>query len=128
MGLLDRLFRRNEESGEDLPITLDLEERRRQLHTLEKALDALANAMREHPALAHNPGWQARTAEYGRLAGEAMMLRKREPTREELLDLAFEVRPVFKDVPAGLEALGGLQDAAMRSAESLVTVLPGERA
>lgn len=127
MNLLKKLFGgRNEESGEDLPITLDLDERRRQLTRLETALDALVNAMRERPELAANPGWQARTAEYGRLAGEAMMLR-REPTREALLDLAFQVRPVFKDVPAGLEALGELQDAALRAAESLVTVLPGER-
>lgn len=127
VNLFKRLFGRDEESGEDLPITLDVEERRRQLLQLEKALDALVNAMRERPELAGNPGWQARTAEYGRLAGEAMVLRKRVPTREELLDLAFDVRPVFKDVPPGLEGLVGLQDAAMRSAESLVTVLPGER-
>ncbi|MVA76251.1 hypothetical protein GC722_09465 [Auraticoccus sp. F435] len=127
MGLFSRWFGRDQDSGEDLPITLDVEARRQQLLQLETSLDALANAMREHPQLASNPGWQARTAEYGRLAGEAMMLRKGQPDRESLLDLAFEVRPVFKEVPPGLEGLVGLQDAAMRAAESLVTVLPGER-
>lgn len=128
MNLFKRLFGRGDDDGEDLPIALDVETRKTQLHRLEKALDALANGMREHSDLTSNPGWQGRMSEYGRLAGEAMMLRQRGPTREELLDLCFEIRPVFGREPqAGLDDLVPLQAEVMDAAEQLQVVLPGER-
>ncbi|WP_114560019.1 hypothetical protein [Desertihabitans aurantiacus] len=128
MAFWDKWFRRGDDEGEDVPIELDVDARRRQLHELEQSLDALVRGLREHPRLSANPGWQARTAEYDRLAGQAMMLRQRVPTREELLDLAFEVRPVFNaEVPEGLDDLVPLQDAVLQRTQALVDVLPGER-
>lgn len=129
MGILKRLFGRDEESGPDLPITIDVGRRRSQLAELEQALDALVAGMKEDPQRLANPGWSSRVAEYGRLAGEAMILRQSVPTREALLDLSFQVRPVFSDdaVPAGMEHLGPLQDRVVELSRAVGEVLPGER-
>ena len=128
MGFLDKLFGRGGgDEDVEVPITVDLERRRPQLLRLEQGLDALASQMREARSV-DNPGWRGRVDEYGRLAGEAMMLRKGAPTREQILDLVFEVRPVFTGpVPAGLESLVGLQDEVLAAAEDLRELLPQER-
>lgn len=118
---------RDNEDGPEVPITLDLERRRPQLLRLEQALDALAQEMRDQQSM-DNPGWRGRVQEYGQLAGDAMLARKGSPTREELLDLVFAVRPVFAGaIPAGLESLGPLQAEVMAAAEDLRELLPSER-
>ncbi len=74
-----------------------------------------------------NPGWRGRVNEYGRLAGEATMLRRTSISREQLLDLVFEIRPVFTGpIPPGMENLGPLQDEVMAAAEDLRELLPHE--
>lgn len=130
MGLLDKLFRRqsDDDGGEDAVITLDLEARRPQLLRLEQGLDALSRAMRDVQTV-DNPGWRGRINEYSRLAGDAMVMRKGTPTREGVLDLVFEVRPVFTGPPpAELEVLVPLQDEVLAAAEELRTLRPGEKA
>ena len=126
MGFLKKLFGRDEEA-EDVPITLDLDRRRPQLLRLEKALDALAAEMRtDHTT--DDPGWRGRVNEYSRLAGEVMTVRKGTPTRDEVLDLVFEVRPVFTgEIPPGMEAIGPLQAEVMAAADDLRQLLPGEK-
>jgi len=58
VNFLKRLFGRNDDDeGEDLPITLDVERRRAQLLRLEQALDALATEMRAEQSM-DNPGWR----------------------------------------------------------------------
>ena len=129
MGLFDKLFRRrsDDDEGEDVPITLDVERRRPQLLRLEQSLDALARAMRDVSTV-DNPGWRGRINEYSRLAGDAMVMRKGIPTREGVLDLVFEVRPVFTGPPPpDLEVLVPLQDEVVEAAEDLRTLLPGEK-
>ena len=126
MGFLKKLFGRDEEE-EEVPITLDVERRRPQLLRLEKALDALAAEMRTNHTT-DDPGWRGRVNEYSRLAGEAMTVRKGTPTRDEVLDLVFEVRPVFPgDIPPGMEKLGPLQAEVMAAADDLRQLLPGEK-
>ena len=129
MGLFDKLFRRqSDDDGEDAVITLDLEARRPQLLRLEQGLDSLSRAMREVQTV-DNPGWRGRINEYGRLAGDAMVMRKGTPTREGVLDLVFEVRPVFTGPPPpDLEVLVPLQDEVLAAAEELRTLRPGEKA
>ena len=126
MSFLKRLFGRDEED-EEVPITLDVERRRPQLLRLEKALDALAAEMRtDHTT--DDPGWRSRVNEYSRLAGEAMAVRKGIPTRDQVLDLVFEVRPVFTgEIPPGMEKLGPLQAEVMAAAADLRQLLPGEK-
>ena len=127
MGLLDKLFGRKEADDQDTPITLDQAVRGAQLTRLEKALDALAAQMRDATTM-DNPGWRGRVNEYSRLAGDAAMLRRGEITREAVLDIVFEVRPVFSGpIPEGMETIGPLQGEAMAAAEELRTLLPGER-
>jgi hypothetical protein len=128
VSFLRKLFGKAEEPREDRPITIDVERRRPQLARLEKALDALAREMRLEQTM-DNPGWRGRVNEYSRLAGEAMELRRGTPTRESLLDLAFEVRPCFTGpIPEGMEAIGPLQEEVMAAANDLRELLPGERA
>jgi hypothetical protein len=120
-----RLF--NREEPEDAPITLDLDRRRAQLLRLEKALDALCAEMRADHTTS-DPGWRNRCNEYDRLAGQAMAERKGTPTRESLLDLVFEIRPVFTGpIPQGMEPIGPLQDEVIAAAADLRELLPGER-
>ena len=129
VGFLGKLFGRDrdDDEGFDAPVSLDVEARRPQLLRLEKALDALAEQMRVAQTV-DNPGWRGRVNEYGRLAGEAMTLRKGVPSREQLLDLVFEIRPVFTGpVPPGLESLVPLQDEVVAAAEDLRELLPQER-
>ena len=131
MGFLDKLLGRSRDDGDDtddeVPIALDVERRRTQLLRLEQALDALAGQMREAQSV-DNPGWRARVNEYSRLAGDAMDLRRGTPTREQILDLVFEVRPAFTGpVPTGLESLVPLQDEVLAAAEDLRELLPHER-
>lgn len=128
MSFLRKLFKRDEDDeGEDAPIHLDQELRQRQLLRLEKALDQLANEMRTCESM-DNPGWRVRVNEYNRLAGEAMTLRRGEITREGVLDLVFEIRPLFTGAaPAGMEQLAPLQDAVLGAAEELRALSPSER-
>ncbi len=126
MGLLKKLFGRDEDD-EEVPITLDLDRRRPQLLRLEKALDALAAEMRTNHTT-DDPGWRGRVNEYSRLAGDAMTVRKGTPTRDDVLDLVFEVRPVFTgEIPAGMATLGPLQAEVMAAANDLRQLLPGEK-
>jgi len=125
---LRKLFGRDQEDeAEDIPIQLDQELRGRQLLRLEKALDELANEMRTCESV-HNPGWRVRVNEYSRLAGEAMTLRRAEITREGVLDLVFEIRPLFNGAaPAGKEKLLPLQEAVLAATEELRELSPSER-
>ena len=124
MGFLKKLFGRDEDDGEEIPITLDVDRRRPQLLRLEKALDALAAEMRTNHTT-DDPGWRGRV---NRLAGETMTVRKGTPTRDEVLDLVFEVRPVFTGaIPPGMEAIGPLQAEVMAAADDLRQLLPGEK-
>jgi hypothetical protein len=67
--------------------------------------------------------------EYSRLAGDCSVMRRGIPTREGVLDLVFEVRPVFTGTPpAGLEVLVPLQDEVLAAAEDLRQLRPGEKA
>jgi hypothetical protein len=129
VGFLDKLLRRerDDDEGPETVIQLDVERRREQLGRLERALDALAEQMREEQSV-DNPGWRGRVNEYGRLAGEATMLRRGAIGREQVLDLVFEIRPVFTGpIPPGMENLGPLQDEVMAAAEDLRELLPHER-
>lgn len=125
MSFLRKWFGREE--PEDVPVTLDLGRRKEQLLRLERALDALATEMRADHTTS-DPAWRERVNEYSRLAGDAMNLRRGEPTRESVLDLVFEVRPLFTGpIPDGMEKCGPLQDEVMAAANDLRELLPGEK-
>jgi hypothetical protein len=57
-----------------------------------------------------------------------MNLRRGTPTRESVLDLVFEVRPLFTGpIPEGMEKCGPLQQEVMAAAADLRELLPGEK-
>jgi hypothetical protein len=125
VSFLRKWFGRQE--PEDVPINLDVEKRKEQLLRLERALDALAAEMRaDHTT--QDPAWRERVNEYSMLAAEAMNLRRGTPTRENVLDLVFAVRPLFTGpIPDGMERCGPLQDEVMAAANDLRELLPGEK-
>ncbi|MDN5762496.1 MAG: hypothetical protein L0H41_09295 [Microlunatus sp.] len=119
--------RGEEEAGEDTAIVLDQDVRRGQLIRLETALNRLAAEMRSCQSL-DNPGWRVRVNEYNRLAGATMTLRRGEITREAVLDLVFEIRPLFsQSAPTGMEQLIPLQDEVVAAAAELRVLRPDER-
>lgn len=125
MSFLRKLFGREE--PEDVPVNLDIDRRKDQLLRLERALDALASEMRVDHSM-DDPAWRERVNEYRRLAGKAMEERRGTPTRESVLDLVFEVRPLFTGpIPKGMERCGPLQDEVMAAADDLRQLLPGEK-
>ena len=111
------------------PVTLDIDRRKEQLARLETALDALVAQLRERDDLIVTPGWKERVSEYQHASGEAMRRRATGAfTRAELLDLVFEIRPVYTGAPPhGLEHVGPLQDEVLAAADELREVLPSER-
>lgn len=125
MSFLRKLFGREE--PEDVAVSLDVDRRKKQLLRLERALDALASEMRADHTM-DDPAWRERVNEYNRLAAEAMTMRRGTPTREGVLDLVFEIRPLFTGpIPDGMERCGPLQDEVMAAAADLRELLPGEK-
>jgi hypothetical protein len=125
VSFLRKLFGREE--PEDVAVNLDIDRRKEQLLRLERALDALAAEMRKDHTT-EDPAWRERVNEYHRLAGEAMTMRRGTPTREGVLDLVFEIRPLFTGpIPDGMEKCGPLQDEVMAAAADLRELLPGEK-
>ena len=125
MSFLRKLFGREE--PEDVAVNLDVDRRKEQLLRLERALDALAAEMRRDHTM-EDPAWRERVNEYHRLAGEAMTMQRGTPTREGVLDLVFEIRPLFTGpIPDGMEKCGPLQDEVMAAAADLRELLPGEK-
>ena len=60
--------------------------------------------------------------------GMRWSMRRGTPTRESVLDLVFEVRPLFTGpIPDGMEKCGPLQDEVMAAADDLRQLLPGEK-
>jgi len=118
--------------GDDMasaPVTLDIEQRKEQLRVLEDVLDRLVAVMKANDQRMANPGWRERMAEYRRLSGDSYKLRASPTlTREEILDLAFEVRPVFTgELPEDVRVVQPLQEELLTAAAALQDVLPGER-
>jgi hypothetical protein len=125
VSFLRKLFGREE--PEDVAVSLDVDRRKKQLLRLERALDALASEMRADHTMG-DPAWRERVNEYNRLAAEAMTMRRGTPTREGVLDLVFEIRPLFTGpIPDGMERCGPLQDEVMAAAADLRELLPGEK-
>ncbi|HET9126766.1 MAG TPA: hypothetical protein VFN73_01680 [Propionibacteriaceae bacterium] len=121
MGLFDR-FRKPTVTPTERVITPNKAVRASQLMQLEGAvLDVLAE-MDTLPARL-NPRWQAQAQEFSRVVASSRNLRAGDYDWQQLMDVAFEVRPVVKGaaVPEGMEHLVELQERMMAIATALTT-------
>ncbi|HEX2858572.1 MAG TPA: hypothetical protein VHO26_14010 [Propionibacteriaceae bacterium] len=121
MGLFDR-FRKPAVTLTERVIVPNKAVRASQLMQLEGAvLDVLAEMDRLPARL--NPRWQAQEQEFSRVVASSRDLRARDYDWQQLMDVAFEVRPVVKgaSVPEGMEHLAELQERMMAIATALTT-------
>ncbi len=132
MSWLRKLLGGKDEFAPAAPVALDVERRTEQLLALERVLDRLVEVMKANEERMSNPGWRERMAEYRRLSGESYRLRAGGFTREQVLDLAFEIRPAFGgsrggELPPDVRVVQPLQVELLAAATALQEVLPGER-
>jgi hypothetical protein len=125
---LRKVFGGKDDLAPSAPLDLDVEQRKEQLLRLEGVLDRLVEVMKNNQTRMANPAWKERMAEYRRLSGESYRLRAGGFTREQLLDLAFEIRPVFGgELPEDVRVVEPLQTQLLEAAAEIQGVLPGER-
>ncbi|GAA5002432.1 hypothetical protein [Actinopolymorpha pittospori] len=128
MSWLRKVFGGKDDLAPSAPLDLDVEQRKEQLLRLEGVLDRLVEVMKDNQTRMANPAWKERMAEYRRLSGESYRLRAGGFTREQLLDLAFEIRPVFGgELPEDVRVVEPLQTQLLEAAAEIQGVLPGER-
>jgi hypothetical protein len=128
VSFLRKIFGGKDDLAPAGPVDLDIDQRKVQLLELERVLDKLVEVMKANDQRMSNPAWRERMAEYRRLSGESYRLRAGSFTREQILDLAFEIRPVFSgELPEDVRVVQPLQAKLLEAAAALQDVLPGER-
>jgi hypothetical protein len=114
---------------EDAPIPerpLNMETRGPQLTELRDAIEELQRAMESDSARMDNPGWRGRARDYSYALGGVREL-LRNPTRDGLYEVLGSVRPLYRGpVPAGYEALAGLNERLLAALAPLRQPLDGE--
>jgi hypothetical protein len=105
---------------------LNMEVRGPQLAELCDAVEALQHAMENDTARMDNPGWRGRARDYSyALGGIRELLAK--PTRAGLYEVLSSVRPLYRGpVPAGYEALAGLNERLLAALAPLRQPIDGE--
>ena len=108
----------------DRPLNMDV--RAPQLTELRTTLEEIVEAMQAQTARMDNPGWRGRARDYSyALGGVRDVLRT--PTRDGLYDVLGSVRPLYRgSVPAGYEALAGLNERLLAALAPLRESAPGE--
>jgi hypothetical protein len=128
VSFLRKIFGGKDDLAPAAQVDLDIDQRKAQLLELERVLDKLVEVMKANDQRMSNPAWRERMAEYRRLSGESYRLRAGSFTREQILDLAFEIRPVFTgDLPEDVRVVQPLQAQLLEAAAALQDVLPDER-
>ena len=130
MGWLSDLVARFSGGGDDeTPVAdrpLNMDVRSAQLTELRTTLEEIVAAMQAQTARMDNPGWRGRARDYSyALGGLREVLRT--PTRDGLYDVLGSVRPLYRGpVPAGYEALAGLNERLLAVLAELRQPVPGE--
>ena len=106
------------------PLNMDI--RGPQITELRDAIEALWHAMEADSARMDNPGWRGRARDYSYALGGVREL-LRNPTRDGLYEVLSTVRPLYRGpVPAGYEALAGLNERLLAALVPLRQPLDGE--
>ncbi len=126
MGWFDRL-RKPAVTTTELMIVPNRAVRSSQLMQLEGAILDVLDEMERLPAW-RNPRWQAQAQEFTSVVATVRDMRQRDYDWQELMDVAFEVRPVLKggETPDGMDHLVELQSAMMAVATALTQVRDDE--
>lgn len=129
MGWLSDLIARFGGGDDDTPVAdrpLNMDVRGAQLTELRTTLEEMVQAMQSQTARMDNPGWRGRARDYSyALGGVREVLEK--PTRDGLYDVLGSVRPLYRGpVPAGYEALAGLNERLLAALAALRQTAPGE--
>ena len=129
MGWFGDLLTRVRGGGDETPVAdraLNMDVRGPQLTELRTALEEMVEAMQSQTARMDNPGWRGRARDYSyALGGVRDVLRT--PTRDGLYDVLGSVRPLYRGpVPAGYEALAGLNERLLAALAPLREPAPGE--
>ena len=119
MGLFDRL-RKPAATTAEMLIVPNRAVRSSQLMQLEGAILDVLDEMERLPAW-RNPRWQAQAQEFTSVVATVRDMRQRDYDWQELMDVAFEVRPVLKggETPEGMNHLVELQATMMAVATAL---------
>ncbi|MGV8848108.1 MAG: hypothetical protein ACOH16_01045 [Propionibacteriaceae bacterium] len=105
---------------------LNMEVRGPQLAELRDAIEALQHAMENDTARMDNPGWRGRARDYSFALGGVRELLGN-PTRDGLYEVLGSVRPLYRGpVPAGYEALAGLNERLLAALAPLRQPIDGE--
>ena len=129
MGWFGDLLTRVRGGGDETPVAdraLNMDVRGPQLTELRTVLEEMVEAMQSQTARMDNPGWRGRARDYSyALGGVRDVLRT--PTRDGLYDVLGSVRPLYRGpVPAGYEALAGLNERLLAALAPLREPAPGE--
>ena len=113
----------------DAPVAerpLNMEVRGPQLAELREAIEGLQHAMESDSARMDNPGWRGRARDYSFALGGVRELLGN-PTRDGLYEVLGSVRPLYRGpVPAGYEALAGLNERLLAALAPLRQPIDGE--
>jgi hypothetical protein len=129
MGWLSDLVARFGGGDDDTPVAdrpLNMDVRSAQLTELRETLEEILHEMHSQTNRMENPGWRGRARDYSyALGGVREVLEK--PTRDGLYDVLGSVRPLYRGpVPAGYEALAGLNERLLAALAALRQAAPGE--
>ena len=130
MGWLSDLVARFGGRGDDeMPVAdrpLNMDVRGAQLAELRSTLEEMVEAMQAQTSRMDNPGWRGRARDYSYALGGVREVIGN-PTREGLYDVLGSVRPLYRGpVPAGYEALAGLNERLLAALSALRQPAPGE--
>lgn len=120
---------RGGDEADDTPIPergLNMAVRGPQLAELRTTLEELVHTMEADKRRMDNPGWRGRARDFSYALGGVRELQAK-PTRDGLYDVLGSVRPLYRGpVPAGYEALAGLNDRLLAALEPLRKPIDGE--
>ncbi len=106
------------------PLNMDI--RGPQITELRDAVEALWHAMEADSVRMDNPGWRGRARDYSYALGGIRELLQN-PTRDGLYEVLGTVRPLYRGpVPAGYEALAGLNERLLSALVPLQQPVDGE--
>lgn len=100
MGLLGKLFGRNDDVEDAPPAAFDVAAVRPHIDELVVALGELADAMDAPDAPLSNPGWRGRQRDLREARGGFRLLTRRQQfTKDELYEVLTTVRPLYRGEP-----------------------------